>query len=320
MKNAFLIMLLLAPAYSHAQNLTGTWVGYGGGTDFIQMVITHKGDSLFGYTYDEGGGFCKATFKGRYDKVRKRLVGRGIEMIENTPNHVLVSYDLYYDSFKDAEYLRERSGGETYFDRIFNESRPLVLKRISKRIKKQTVPPAKSLPPSRPVPPVAKVPGKPASPKPLAKPPVKTPSRPQPSLTPATTTVQPRQQQGNPSSVTRPSIPKQNRDSKLAGAISTAADSLMLTLYDNGEVDGDTVSVYFNNTMVLDKFRISEKGKSIVLPLKPGLNTIEMFAHNLGAIPPNTALLIISSGTERHELRTSADLKTNARIDIRKTE
>jgi len=39
-----------------------------------------------------------------------------------------------------------------------------------------------------------------------------------------------------------------------------------------------------------------------------------LYADNLGSIPPNTALMIITDGTNRYEVRLSADLKNNAAI------
>jgi hypothetical protein len=83
-------------------------------------------------------------------------------------------------------------------------------------------------------------------------------------------------------------------------------------------VDGDTVTVFFDNSIILDRYMISDKAKVFTLPVsKDGQpHSIELFANNLGTIPPNTALIIINTGKERHELRASYDLQTNAKIII----
>jgi hypothetical protein len=47
-------------------------------------------------------------------------------------------------------------------------------------------------------------------------------------------------------------------------------------------------------------------------------NEIKLFAENLGEIPPNTALMIISSGERRIELNLSASLTNNAVVVFRK--
>ena len=43
-----------------------------------------------------------------------------------------------------------------------------------------------------------------------------------------------------------------------------------------------------------------------------------MFADNLGAIPPNTALMIISDGKKRYEARLTSNLEKSATIRIKK--
>ena len=94
------------------------------------------------------------------------------------------------------------------------------------------------------------------------------------------------------------------------------ADRIYLTEVD-GEVDGDTVTVFLDNAVVLDRYRISEKAKVLYVPIKDGqTRIIDLLANNLGSIPPNTALIIVTAGKKRYELHASYDLKTNARIVI----
>lgn len=99
------------------------------------------------------------------------------------------------------------------------------------------------------------------------------------------------------------------------------SDSLLLTLYDNGEVDGDTVSVIMNGKMILSKQGLSTKAihKTVYVPNGTGDEIqIVMYAETLGSIPPNTGLLIIQDGNVRHEVRFSGDLKKNAGITLRR--
>ncbi|RYZ82519.1 MAG: hypothetical protein EOP04_21880 [Proteobacteria bacterium] len=111
---------------------------------------------------------------------------------------------------------------------------------------------------------------------------------------------------------------KLNRESKLMRTIYTSTDSIKLYIYDNGEIDGDTVTVFFDDKVVLDRARISEKARILTLPVsRNGVHSIDLFANNLGSIPPNTALLVIQAGKERYELHASYDFKTNARILVR---
>ena len=98
------------------------------------------------------------------------------------------------------------------------------------------------------------------------------------------------------------------------------SDSIEITLYDNGEVDGDTVSVLMNGTVLLAKQRLSTNAirKSISIPA--GVDSVElvMYAENLGLFPPNSGLLIIREGKEVHEVRFSGDLGKNAAVLLRR--
>ncbi|MFM6926408.1 MAG: N-acetylmuramoyl-L-alanine amidase [Ferruginibacter sp.] len=90
---------------------------------------------------------------------------------------------------------------------------------------------------------------------------------------------------------------------------------ISVDLYDDGDVDNDIVSVYFNGTVVVSKKTLSTNPLSLTLNVEAGKsNELILYAENLGNIPPNTALMIINDGSNRHEVRLSADLKNNAEV------
>jgi hypothetical protein len=97
-------------------------------------------------------------------------------------------------------------------------------------------------------------------------------------------------------------------------------DSLLLTLYDNGEVDGDTVTVLLNGGIVFSKQGLSTvaQTKTVYIPSITDSVSLVMYAESLGEIPPNTGLMIIMDGEKRYEVRFSADLKSNAGIILRR--
>jgi hypothetical protein len=99
------------------------------------------------------------------------------------------------------------------------------------------------------------------------------------------------------------------------------SDSLRLELYDNGFVDGDSISIIVNGTILLEHQRLTETAitKTIGSTVKPtdSLNII-MYAENLGSIAPNSGLLIIYDGDKRHEVRFSGDLQKNAAIILKR--
>jgi hypothetical protein len=95
---------------------------------------------------------------------------------------------------------------------------------------------------------------------------------------------------------------------------------LKIDFYDNGEIDGDSISIFFNDKLLAS----SQKLSANAITLKIGLDTtkefneLSMFADNLGSIPPNTALMLVYDGRKRHELRVSSNLQKNATIRIRR--
>jgi hypothetical protein len=105
-------------------------------------------------------------------------------------------------------------------------------------------------------------------------------------------------------------VRKQTTQSKLV--INT--NQINLKLYDNGVVDNDTISIFYNGRLLVSHQRLSEKAVelNITLDEKTSVHEITLFAENLGGIPPNTALVVITAGDKRYELRSSASLEENA--------
>ncbi len=93
------------------------------------------------------------------------------------------------------------------------------------------------------------------------------------------------------------------------------SNTIKIDIYDDGTIDNDIVSVYFNNALVLEKKALTVNAYTITLNLEEGkTNELILFADNVGDIPPNTALMIITDGLNRYEVRLSADLKNNASV------
>ena len=98
-------------------------------------------------------------------------------------------------------------------------------------------------------------------------------------------------------------------------------DSLVLTLYDNGEVDGDTVSVLMNGNVIMPMVGLSTKAVRKTIHITkdmPDSIQLIMYAENLGSIPPNTGLLVVHDGEDIYEIRFSGDYEKNAAIVFRR--
>ncbi len=98
------------------------------------------------------------------------------------------------------------------------------------------------------------------------------------------------------------------------------SDSLVLTLYDNGEVDGDTVSVLLNGIVIMPKVGLSTNAVKKTIDTKNVGDSIQliMYAETLGSLPPNTGLLIVYDGTDRYEIRFSGDMQKSSAIVFRR--
>jgi hypothetical protein len=97
-------------------------------------------------------------------------------------------------------------------------------------------------------------------------------------------------------------------------------DSLVLSLYDNGIVDGDTVSVFVNGNPVISKQMLKSVAAKKTIYISNTTDSVQLvlFAENLGTIPPNTGLLTVRDGDEIYQVHFTADLQKNASIILRR--
>jgi len=91
---------------------------------------------------------------------------------------------------------------------------------------------------------------------------------------------------------------------------------IRLDFYDNAQIDGDIITVLLNSQPLASNQKLT--AKPITLEIKVDLNNREqevtMVAENLGDIPPNTALLIITAGTKKYQLYLTSTEKKNAQV------
>ena len=93
---------------------------------------------------------------------------------------------------------------------------------------------------------------------------------------------------------------------------------IQLRISDYLNVDNDSVSVYFNRKILVNKVRISKRPIVLNINLDPAIiqNEIILFAENLGRIPPNTSQLIVIDGNEKHRLIIESDKQKSAAVYI----
>ena len=110
------------------------------------------------------------------------------------------------------------------------------------------------------------------------------------------------------------------RKSILSKELIVESDSVELNFYDNGDIDGDSISVFLNSRAVLTHKGLSAKAINLYMLMDSTkeVNEVSMFAENLGSIPPNTALMVVSDGVHRYEVYMSSSLTQNSAVRLRR--
>jgi hypothetical protein len=318
---AFIAALLFNTTYS--QNLTGTWEGRLGNDQFLQLNILHTSKGICGYTYDYGYGsqssnYCKANFNAVFKKEEGKLITYGTSFIENSGNHVLMTLKLKYRKNENGVEILEYK----------NLAKSIIVGLLSAGMIQQNEIYLR------------KVADKPANifafmQKCQEEPKVDTPAKPKlpdyglvgPKYDPSIYAEEPKKDSVKPivkdTVKLVPVVPKlpveiamEARKTDVVNNIKINTNLISISIYDNGTVDGDTVSVFHNGKLILAHQRLT--GKPIELKIEVNKNNprheITLFAENLGSMPPNTALLIVQAGSKRYELRSTADLTKNASV------
>ena len=107
-----------------------------------------------------------------------------------------------------------------------------------------------------------------------------------------------------------------NRKAEFVKEIKVDTGHIKIDFYDNGQIDGDTISVYVNGSPVISRKMITAKptSMSVTIDLKKPVQEVIMVGENQGSIPPNTALMIIKAGEKRYQLLLTSDDKKNAMV------
>ncbi len=107
----------------------------------------------------------------------------------------------------------------------------------------------------------------------------------------------------------------QKRINKKPIIIYVASDSVDIEIFDNGIHDKDTVSVLFNNKLIIDKkeLKVNKPIKvTVKLDTSKEHNNLVFVADNLGTDPPNTAVMFIRDKTgKRQVVMLSSDMTHN---------
>lgn len=111
---------------------------------------------------------------------------------------------------------------------------------------------------------------------------------------------------------------KKERETEIVRTLLLDTSNIKVEFYDNGEIDGDTISILLNNAVLQYKKGLSLTPITLNVLLEASKDyDMMMHAENLGSISPNTALMIITSGKSRYEVFLSSSENKNAAVRFR---
>ena len=115
-----------------------------------------------------------------------------------------------------------------------------------------------------------------------------------------------------------PALSFQERLQEVQKTLEVDAATISIQLFDNGMVDNDTVSLYFNDKIVLLEKRLSGMPINVELKLESAKeNKLALYAHNLGDLAPNTAYMLVRCGAKQYPVHLSGSLEKNAVVVFR---
>ena len=332
------VFFLLINSCISAQNFSGQWkgtfldkstsfVGFGGDKcDYVlELEVSGKEVSGYSYTYFTDGGkkyYTICTLKGFIDRSKKYLeVTEVVRTKTNVPDRIRNCFQVHklnYTKVGDTESLEgswqpapNQEGncgyGLTSLERrvlkkdvaLFNKTAPRI---TGTAPKKQPLQATKA----RNNPPIAK-----ATPKDRSNATLK------PNKEPAQETVEmPLEKNNIQDKITAPTPNFGKRNNTLIKTIEVENVTVKVSLYDNGEIDGDSISLFYNGKLLLSHQRLSDKPISLNINVDKDktVNELVMYAENLGSIPPNTALMVVYDGPNRYEIRITSDLQKSGAI------
>lgn len=336
----------------------GYFISDGGDYYKLEFQVSQSSDfgvSGVSYSYLDVRFYGKATMSGNFIKNSSTFRIREIRTVEVKSSlggaTCIMNYNFKYsrsgkEEFLEGTYLGKYEGryakpdgqwgdcgaGKVYLRRVTQSDfyvEPFLRNKINPTSRPVIVnePPRKDSQKTKPKPPVVIT--KPTT---NTKPPV-TQNKPPVTTKPVTKTVTPPVAKIKTDTVikklptapliVKPVIPKpavlKNRANELVKTLTVSSTDVTIKLYDNGEIDDDTISVYFDNKQMLSAKRLTASPLTVKLTLDNDNTDHElvMVAENLGRIPPNTSLMVVEAGGQRFEVRISSNEQKNAVVRFR---
>ena len=103
----------------------------------------------------------------------------------------------------------------------------------------------------------------------------------------------------------------EERQEKEGTIIIIPRKKITIIVSESAKEDGDTISLIFNDVVVLSKHRLTVEEYEFTVTYDPSNedNNLVLYAHNVGRIPPNTAKIQIKSGFMKQEILLKSNLE-----------
>ena len=343
MKKLFPIcLLIIASLFSQAQTFNGQWkgsftdnstafMGWGGDRCEYTIELEVKGTEVSGYSYTyftEGGRrfYTICRLKGFLQPKSKYVEVREIERTKtNVPDNVRNCFQIHkLTFFKDGDEEKLEGSwipapdqqGDCGFGTTVLTRRVLrnILPKYNSSTARNSPQKNNKLPDLRDM----NKTQKPVVTAPVTKQPVVTPPPPIAKADPPEKleiTTPPVSAKDQPKE-SIPDIALEKRNNTLIKTIELVNETFQVDFYDNGDIDGDSISVIYNGRILLSHKRLSDKAITLTLSADQNrdINELVMYAENLGEIPPNTALMVVTDGNNRYEVHITSDLQKSGTI------
>jgi len=108
------------------------------------------------------------------------------------------------------------------------------------------------------------------------------------------------------------------RTNEILKTLTVSHSSIEIRIYDDGAIDNDTVSVYYDNKLIISKVRLTDQAITMRIAVEPSdhPHQLIMVAENLGEIPPNTSLLVVRDGEKMYEERIISTEQKNVQLNF----
>ncbi len=108
------------------------------------------------------------------------------------------------------------------------------------------------------------------------------------------------------------------RENNLVKTIYTNEKAITVEIFDNGTIDNDTISLYHNNKLVISQAKLTYTPLRFIIDgsRENQRHELILVAENLGEIPPNSALMVITVGKKRHEIFLISNERSNAKVVV----